>query len=65
MLIDTLDLVCVPTYSLLALVRYRVHNLTEQKFINSFAQMWDGVMPRELAIHAFGHEPTKPISKMI
>ena len=52
MLIDILDVVCVPTFSLLALVRYPVYNHSEEKFIYMYAQMWDGIMPRELAVYA-------------
>ena len=65
MLIDTLDLVCVPAYSLLALVRYPVYNHSEEKFIYRFAQMWDGIIPRKLAIYALSLEPTIPCSRMV
>ena len=61
MVIDTLGVVCLPTYSLLAQVQYPLFSLTEQKLIYRFAQ----IMHRELIVHALGLQPTISFSRMV
>ena len=63
--IETRDVVTVPTYSMVSLVKYPVFNLSLDKHIFRYANIWDQILPDIFIRYALGTEPRVPHSKIV
>ena len=63
--VETRDVVTVPTYSMVSLVKYPVFNLSLDKHIFRYANIWDQILPDIFIRYALGTEPRVPHSKIV